>query len=79
MQDQDAWKIRDLITLGGSVVAEFATEVFLCAYEACSAWYVSVPSHENGTLATGQKFVAEYDVANDLSSARCCPSKLNTL
>ena len=67
MNKQDAWKIRDLITLGSSAVAEFATEVFSCAYEACSAWYVSVPSHENGTLATGQKFVAEYYVANDLS------------
>ena len=67
MNEQDARKIRDLIALGSSAVAEFATEVFSCAYEACSAWYVSVPSHENGTLATGQKFVAEYDVANDLS------------
>ena len=42
VNEQDAWKIRDLITLGSSAVAEFATEVFLCAYEACSAWYVSV-------------------------------------
>ena len=64
---QDAWKIRDLITLGSSAVAEFATDVFSCAYEACSAWNVSVPIHENGTLTTGQKYVAEYDVANDMS------------
>ena len=64
---QNAWKIRDLITLGSSAVAELATEVFSCAYEACSAWNVSVPSHENGTLTTGQKYVGEYDVANDLS------------
>ena len=63
---QDAWKIRDIITLGSSAVADFATGVFSCAYEA-SAWNVSVPIHENGTLTTGQKYVAEYDVANDLS------------
>ena len=60
-------KIRDLITLGRSAVAESATEVFSCAYEACSAWDVLVPNHENGTLTTGQKYVAEYDVDNDLS------------
>ena len=64
---QDAWKIRDLITLGSSAVAEFATDVFSRAYEACSAWNVSVPIHENGTLTTGQTYVAEFDVADDLS------------
>ena len=64
---QVAWKIRDLSTLGSSAVAEFATDVFSRAHEACSAWNVSVPTHENGTLTTGQKYVAEYDVANDLS------------
>ena len=60
-------KIRDLITLGRSAVAESATEVFSCAYEACSAWDVLVPNHENSTLTTGQKNVAKYDVDNDLS------------
>ena len=64
---QDAWKIRDLIALGSSAVAESATDVFSRAYEACSVWSVSVPIHENGTLTTGQKYVAEYDVANDLA------------
>ena len=64
---QNARKIRDLITLGRSDVAESASEVFSCAYEACSAWDVSVSNHENGTLTTGQKYVAEYDVDNDLS------------
>ena len=64
---QNAWKTRDLITLGRSAVAELATEVFSCAYEACSAWDVSVPSHENGTKTTGQNYVAEYDVADDLT------------
>ena len=43
---QNARKIRDFITLGRSAVAEFAIEIFSCAYVACSAWDVSVPSHE---------------------------------
>ena len=60
-------KILDLTTLGRYVVAESATEVFSCAYEACSAWDVLVPNHENGTPTTGRKYVAEYDVDNDLS------------
>ena len=64
---QNAWKTRDLITLGSSAVAELATEIFSCAYVACSAWDVSVPSHENGSLTTGQKYDAEYDVADDLT------------
>ena len=59
-------KIRDLITPGRYAVAESATEVFSCAYEACSACDVLVPNHENGTPTTGQKYVAEYDVDNDL-------------
>ena len=59
--------IRDLSTLGRYVVAESATEVFSCAYEACSAWDVLHPNHENGMPTTGQKYVAEYDVDNDLS------------
>ena len=36
-------------------------------YEACSAWDVFVPNHENGTPTTGQKYVAGYDVDNDSS------------
>ena len=66
---QNAWKTRDLITLGCSAVAVSATEVFSCAYEACSAWDVLVPNHENGTLIIGQKYDAEYDVADDLTGA----------
>ena len=62
-----ARKIRDLITLGGSAVAESATEVFSCAYEACSVWDGSVPSYKNGALTTGQKYDAEYAVADDLT------------
>ena len=51
--------IRDLTILGRYVVAESATEVSWCAYEACSAWDGSA----------GQKYDAEYDVADDLTSA----------
>ena len=66
---QNTWKTRDLITLGSSAVAKSATEVFSCAYGACSAWDVLVPNHENGTLTTGQKYETEYDVADDLTCA----------
>ena len=59
--------IRDLTILGRYVVAESATEVSWCANEACSAWDVFVANYENGTPTTGQKYVAEYDVDNDLS------------
>ena len=65
MNKQDAWKIRGLITIGALLFLSSKQN------EECSAWYVSVPSLENGTLATRQKFVAEYDVANDLSDL--CP------
>ena len=67
MSEQDAWKNRDFITLGGSV-AEFVADVFLCPYEACRIRSVSDPSHANGMLATGQKLVAESDVVNGLYS-----------
>ena len=56
---QNTWKTCDLITLESSAVAEFATEVFSCAYVACSAWDGSA----------GQKYDAEYDVADDLTGA----------
>ena len=56
---QNAWKTRDLITLGSSAVDELATEIF-CAYVARSAWDGSV-------LNTGQKYDAEYDVADELT------------
>ena len=69
--------IRDLITLVRSAVAESATEVLSCAYEACSAWDVLVPNHKNGTQTTGQKYIAEYDLDNDLT--RSCPGKRITL
>ena len=66
---QNTWKTRDLITLGSSAVAVSETEIFSCAYEACSAWGWSVPRYKIGTLATGQKYDAEYDVADDLTGA----------
>ena len=55
---QNTWKTCDLTTLGSSVVAVSATELFSCAYVACNAW--------DG--AAGQKYDAEYDVADDLTS-----------
>ena len=57
---------RDSITLGGSGVAEFVADVFLCPYEAYRIRYVSDPSYANGLLAIGQKFFSENDVAIDL-------------
>ena len=66
---QNAWKTCDLITPGSSAVAVSATEVFSCAYVACSAWDGSVPSYKMGALTTGQKYDAEYDVADDLTGA----------
>jgi len=68
MSEQDAWKNRDFITLGGSAVAEFVADVFLCPYEACRIRSVSDPSYANGMLATGQKLVAENGVVNGLYS-----------
>ena len=65
--DLNLWTIRDLTTQRRCVIAESATEVFWCACEACSAWDVFVSNHENGTPTTGQKYVAGYDVDNDLS------------
>ena len=56
---QNTWKTCDLTTLGSSAVAVSATEIFSCAYVACNAWDGS----------TGQKYDAEYDVADDLTGA----------
>ena len=64
--DQNVQKIRDLITLGRSAVVELEIEIFSCVYVACSAWDISVPSHENETLSTEQKYDAEHDVDDDL-------------
>ena len=68
MSEQDARKNRDVNTLGGSAVAEFVADVFLCANEACRIRSVSDPSYANGMLATGQKLVADNGVDNGLYS-----------
>ena len=68
MSEQDARKNRDFNTLGGSAVAEFVADVFLCPFEACRIRSVSDPSCANGMLATGQKLVAENGVVNGLYS-----------
>ena len=62
---QNARKIRDLITLGSSDVDELATEIFSCAYVACRCVGWFSPQLQNGALTTGQKYDAEYDVADD--------------
>eukprot|EP00927_Polykrikos_kofoidii_P024451 TRINITY_DN2222_c0_g1_i3.p1 TRINITY_DN2222_c0_g1~~TRINITY_DN2222_c0_g1_i3.p1 ORF type:complete len:315 (-),score=53.67 TRINITY_DN2222_c0_g1_i3:155-1099(-) len=68
MSEQDAWKNRDAITLGGSAVAEFVADVFLCPYEACRIRAVSDPGYANGMMAVGRKLVSEMGVLNGLYS-----------
>ena len=68
MSEQDARKNRNFNTLGGSAVAEFVADVFVCPFEACRIRSVSDPSYVNGMLVTGQKLVAENGVVNDLYS-----------
>ena len=68
MSEQDARKNRDFNALGGSAVAEFAADVFLCPFETCHIRSVSDPSYANVMLVTGQKLVAENGVVNGLYS-----------
>ena len=68
MSEQDARENRDFNTLGGSAVAEFVADVFLCPYEACRTRSVSDPSYANGMLATGQKLVTANGVVKGLYS-----------
>merc|ERR1712232_114208 len=68
MTEEQAWKNRDLITLGGSAVAEFVADVFLCPYEACRIRAVSDPGYANGMMAVGRKLVGEMGVVNGLYS-----------
>merc|ERR1712190_713596 len=65
---EQAWKNRDLITLGGSAVAEFVADIFLCPYEACRIRAVSDPGYANGMVAVGRKLVGELGVVNGLYS-----------
>jgi len=64
--EQAAYNNRDAITLGGSAVAEFVADVFLCPYEACRIRAVSDPGYANGMLAVGKKLVGEMGVVNGL-------------
>merc|ERR1719313_587653 len=66
MTEEQAWKNRDYITLGGSAVAEFVADVFLCPYEACRIRAVSDPGYANGMMAVGRKLVGEMGVVNGL-------------
>jgi len=66
--ERDAYQKRDVITLGGSAVAEFVADIFLCPYEACRIRAVSDPTYANGMFATGQKLVGEMGVVNGLYS-----------
>ena len=63
------WKTCDLITLGSSAVSVSATEVFTCACVACSAWDGPAYNYKIVAMNTGQKYDAEYDVADDLTGA----------
>merc|ERR1711904_599580 len=49
MSEKDAWNRRDAITLGGSAVAEFVADIFLCPYEACRIRSVSDPGYANSS------------------------------
>merc|ERR550537_2068327 len=68
MSEKDAYKNRDIITLGGSAVAEFVADIFLCPYGACRIRSVSDPGYANGMVAVGKKLVSEMGVFNGLYS-----------
>merc|ERR1711869_148079 len=68
MSEEQAWQRRDVITLGGSAVAEFVADIFLCPYEACRIRAVSDPGYANGMMAVGRKLVGEMGVVNGLYS-----------
>merc|ERR1712046_439591 len=66
MSERDAFKNRDIITLGGSAVAEFVADIFLCPYEACRIRSVSDPGYASGMMDVGKKLVGELGVVNGL-------------
>jgi len=68
MSERDAYKNRDFITLGGSAIAEFVADVFLCPYEACRIRSVSDPTYADGMLNVGKKLVGELGVVGGLYS-----------
>merc|ERR1719281_1456809 len=61
-----AYQKRDAITLGGSAIAEFVADIFLCPYEAVRIRSVSDPTYASGMAATGKKMVSEMGVVNAL-------------
>merc|ERR1719198_2623480 len=68
MSEKDAWNRRDAITLGGSAIAEFVADIFLCPYEACRIRAVSDPGYASGMMAVGKKMVSELGVVPALYS-----------
>jgi len=68
MTEENAWKNRDFITLGGSACAEFVADVFLCPYEACRIRSVSDPTYASGMMNVGKKLVGELGVVGGLYS-----------
>merc|ERR1711912_126312 len=66
--EKDAFQRRDAITLGGSAIAEFVADIFLCPYEACRIRAVSDPGYADGMMAVGKKLVGEMGVVNGLYS-----------
>merc|ERR1719498_2308240 len=68
MGEEKAWRNRDYITLGGSAVAEFVADVFLCPYESVRIRSVSDPTYASGMAATGKKMVSEMGVVGALYS-----------
>merc|ERR1712134_221408 len=66
--EKKAYENRDAITLGGSAVAEFVADIFLCPYEAVRIRAVSDPTYASGMMATGQKMVSEMGVVGGLYS-----------
>jgi len=63
-----AYQKRDAITLGGSAIAEFVADIFLCPYEAVRIRSVSDPTYASGMAATGKKMVSEMGVMTALYS-----------
>merc|ERR1719301_380729 len=66
--EKAAYQNRDAITLGGSAIAEFVADIFLCPYEAVRIRAVSDPTYASGMAATGKKMVSEMGVVTALYS-----------
>lgn len=66
--EEKAFKNRDFITLGGSAIAEFVADIFLCPYESVRIRSVSDPGYASGMAATGKKMISEMGVVPALYS-----------